>query len=51
MQTRLNSLQKSLLDLNYSYGAKIFNGDIELFGGNITSVSHKKIMKLIVLSN
>ena len=42
MQTRLNSLQKSLLDLNCSYGAKIFNGDIELFSGNITSVCHKR---------
>ena len=42
MQKRLNSLQQKLLDLNQPFDVKIFDGDINLFEGDITRMCYKQ---------
>ena len=42
MQKRLNPLQQKLLELNQPFDVKIFDGDINLFEGDITRMCYKR---------
>ena len=42
MQKRLNPLQQKLLELNQPFDVKIFDGDINLFEGDITRMCYKQ---------
>ena len=42
MQKPLNPLQQRLLDLNQTFDVKIFDGDINLFEGDITRMCYKR---------